>query len=294
MSLYVEERINTIAFMRPLREALALDEIDLLYVQEYWSGRFDHIVHRVSLPVAGADHGGRWQDALRLFKRRALKRAAVCFGQTSDECRMIEQYGGRSKLQPNGCDVSVFFPDQAVQRSKTILTVTRLTNKQKRTSDLIRALAKLPEDWRLDIVGTGPDKPMLEKLAGDLNLLSRIKFHGFVSRAEVRNFLRQCGVYAMPSYNEAVALAALEAMACGTAVVLSRIRAFEELVVDGENGRLVAVGDVEGLAAAILDAWNRRGQLGQAAADKVRTHYDTRVLYARLTHSLRDVVNLKA
>jgi hypothetical protein len=39
-SLYAEERINTIAFMRSLREALAQDNIDLLYIQEYWSGRF--------------------------------------------------------------------------------------------------------------------------------------------------------------------------------------------------------------------------------------------------------------
>jgi glycosyltransferase involved in cell wall biosynthesis len=41
----------------------------------------------------------------------------------------------------------------------------------------------------------------------------------------VREFLRRCGVYAMPSANEAVALAVLEAMACGAAVVLSQIRA---------------------------------------------------------------------
>jgi hypothetical protein len=46
-SLYAEERINTIAFMRSLREALAQDNIDLLYIQ--------HIVNAVSLPITGAD-----------------------------------------------------------------------------------------------------------------------------------------------------------------------------------------------------------------------------------------------
>ena len=138
-SLYAEERINTIAFMGSLREALALDDIDLLYIQEYWSGRFDHIVHRVSLPVTGADHGGLSQGVVKLFKPSALKKAVLCYGQTEDECRLIERYGGRSRLQPNGCDVSEFFPDPAAQRSKTVLTVARLTNKQKRTSDLIQA-----------------------------------------------------------------------------------------------------------------------------------------------------------
>jgi hypothetical protein len=62
-SLCVEERINTIAFMGALREALAQDDVDLLYVQEYWSGRFDHIVRRIGLPVVGADHGGLSQGA---------------------------------------------------------------------------------------------------------------------------------------------------------------------------------------------------------------------------------------
>jgi glycosyltransferase involved in cell wall biosynthesis len=287
-SLYAEERINTIAFMGSLREALTQDDIDLLYVQEYWSGRFDHIVREVNLPIVGADHGGLSKGVVTLFKPRAFKKAALCYGQTEDECRVIEKYGGRSKLQSNGCDVAEFFPDSTEQRSKTVLTVTRLTNKQKRTSDLIRAMAALPEEWTLDIVGTGPDKRMLEKLAADLNLSSRIRFHGFVGRAEVRDFFRRCGVYAMPSANEAVALAALEAMACGAAVVLSQIRAFEQLVADGINGRLVLVGDVKGLAAGIINAWEHRESLGQAAFDTVRMRYNTRVLYFQLAESLRN------
>jgi glycosyltransferase involved in cell wall biosynthesis len=128
---------------------------------------------------------------------------------------------------------------------------------------------------------------MLERLAADLNLSSRIRFHGFVGRAEVRDFFRRCGLYAMPSGNEAVALAALEAMACGAAVVLSPIRAFEQLVSDGVNGRLVAVGDVKGLAARIINAWDNRESLGKAASDTVRARYDKHVLYSQLAESLR-------
>jgi glycosyltransferase involved in cell wall biosynthesis len=287
-SLYAEERINAIAFLKSLREALAQDDIGLLYIQEYWSGRFDHFVHRVGVPVVGADHGGLAHVVFKLFKRAALEKAALCYAQTQDECRMIERYGGRSKFQPNGCDVSEFFPDPSVQRSKTVLTVTRLTNNHKRTSDLIRAMAELPEEWTLDIVGTGPDREMLERLASDLGLSSRVRFHGFVGRAGVRDFLRRCGVYAMPSANEGLAVAALEAMACGAAVVFSKIRGFEPLVTDGANGRLVSVGDVKALSKAILDAWEHREALGQAASKTVQERYNTRVLYSQLAESLRD------
>jgi glycosyltransferase involved in cell wall biosynthesis len=287
-SLYVSEVVNARAFLQPLRGALREDEIDLLYIQEYWNGRFDYVVPRLDLPVVGADHGGMSKGVVKLFKRGALKKAVLCYGQTENECKIIGRYGGRSKLQPNGCDTSEFFPDPTISREKTILTVTRLSNKQKRTSDLVRAMAELPEEWTLDIVGTGPDRQMLETLVVDLGLSSRVRFHGFVSRARVRDFLRRCGVYAMPSFNEAVALAALEAMACGASVVFTRIRGLEALVTDGINGRLVSVGDVKGLAAAIVDAWESRDIFGKAASELVRTKYDKSLLYSDLAQSLRD------
>lgn len=286
-SLYAEERLNTIAFMQPLRQALAADEIDLLYVQEYWSGRFDHLVGRVDLPIVGADHGGLSDRVVTLFKRSSFRKTALLYGQTEQECRIVSRYGGRSSLQPNGCDVSEFFPDAAASRSKTILTITRLTNRQKRTTDLIRSLAGLPEEWTLDIVGTGPDKDLLQRLAAKLGLSHRVRFHGFVDRSEVRALLCRCGVYVMPSANEAVALAVLEAMACGAAVVLSRIRAFEQLVTHGVNGLLFPVGDVRGLAAAILEAWRNRQSLGRAASETVQTSYNAEKLYAELADSLR-------
>jgi glycosyltransferase involved in cell wall biosynthesis len=292
-SLYADERINTMAFMHSLRAGIIQDHIDLLYVQEFWSGRFDHIAGRVDVPVVGADHGGVSDSVVKSFKAAAFSRAVLCYGQTESECRIIERYGGRSVLAPNGCDVSEFFPDCSVPRSKSVLTVARLTNKQKRTTDLIRAMAHLPEDWTLDIVGTGPDKPLMEQLVAELNLSSRVTFHGFVGRDRVREFFRRCGVYAMPSDNEAVALAVLEAMACGAAVVLSKIRAFEQIVTDGVDGRLVAVGDVKGLAAAIVDAWEHRHSLGQAAAVTVKTRYDKRILYSRLADSLRGIVKVQ-
>jgi hypothetical protein len=86
-SLYADERINTLAFMKALREGLTEDNIDHLYIQEYWSGRFDHIVHRVDVPVSGADHGGTSQGVLKSFKRQAFDKAFACYGQTKDECK---------------------------------------------------------------------------------------------------------------------------------------------------------------------------------------------------------------
>ena len=287
ISLYLDERLNTIAFMEPLIEALSEDRADVLYIQEYWSARFDHIVSRVQTPVTGADHGGVSKGVLKLRKRTAFAASRGLYCQTTEECSTVQAYGGKAILQTNGCDTEEFRPAVDRAREKSILAVARLINRQKRTSDLIEALGLMDPGWRLDLVGTGPDLEMLQALAKSRGVADRVVFHGFKSRSDVRRMLQTCGVFAMPSANEAVALAALEAMACGCAVVLSRIRSFETLVDDGRNGRLVEVGDKRALAEAIETAWMSREALGNAARQTVCERYDTRVLYKTLAETLR-------
>ena len=288
-TLYAQERVNAAAFRGPLEAAIEADRVDLLYVQEYWSGRFDSLASRLSLPITAVDQGGLSGGVVKTFKRSALARAAAIYCQTRDECAIVAAHGGHAVLQPNGCDTTFFkppTPDRAAARSKTILTVARLTDKQKRTSDLIRALALLDASWRLDVIGDGPDHAMLAALAASLGVADRVAFHGFKTRAEVRDALYRCGVYAMPSSNEGVCLALLEAMACGASVVGTRIRTFETMIDDRVNGRLVPVADPAALAAAIDDCWARRAAFGPAATRTIAERFDSAMLLRRLATSL--------
>jgi glycosyltransferase involved in cell wall biosynthesis len=287
-SLYLQERVNAAAFLNPLSEAIATDHADILYVQEYWGARFDHLAHRVAVPIFAVDQGGVAKGVVKWFKRSAFRQAAMLYSQTLDECSQVQRYGGRTTLQPNGSDTSFFIPPPGgTERSKNIVTVARLTDKQKRTSDLIRAMALLPADWTLDIIGTGPDRDSLEALAGKLGVASRVFFRGFKSRPEVRSYLQGCGVYAMPSANEAMCLAVLEAMSCGASVVASRIRTFESLITDDVDGRLFEVGDVQALAGSIETAWARRTIHGPGAALSVAEKFNSKKLYYRLAQSMR-------
>ena len=289
-SLYLSERVNAEAFLRPLNESIAGDGVDLLYVQEYWGGRFDHLAHRVSVPISAADHGGVGDGVVKWFKRRTFKRAALLYCQTRDECSQVQRYGGRTLLQPNGGDTAFFVPPpKGTQRTQNIVTVARLTNKQKRTSDLIKAMKLLEPEWTLDIIGTGPDREMLEALADNLGVASRVTFHGFKTKPYVRSMIQRCGVYAMPSSNEAMCLAVLEAMSCGAAVVASRIRSFESLITDGVNGRLFSVGDVPALARAIEGAWTQRETLGRVAVASVSEQFNSKNLYQQLAQSMRTI-----
>jgi glycosyltransferase involved in cell wall biosynthesis len=294
-SLYLQERVNAAAFLNPLRDAMATDHTDILYVQEYWGARFDHLAHRVSVPIFAVDQGGVAKGVVKWFKRSAFSQAAMLYSQTLDECSQVERYGGRTTLQPNGSDTSFFIPPPSgTERSKNIVTVARLTDKQKRTSDLIRAMALLPADWTLDIIGTGPDRESLEALACKLGVGSRVNFRGFKSRSEVRSYVQGCGVYAMPSANEAMCLAVLEAMSCGASVVGSRIRTFESLITDDVNGKLFPVGDVTALARTIETAWKRRKILGPAAAVSVAEKFNCKKLHHQLAQSMRTNAGFRA
>ncbi len=293
-SRYAQERMNAAAFFKPLQKALREDDVGLLYVQEYWGGRFDHLISRLDLPVAAADHGGVSRGVVKWFKPRAITRAAAIYCQTEQECREVRQYGVTPLLQPNGVDATFFRPSATESRqSKTVLTVARLNDSHKRTSDLIGAMALLPDDWRLDIVGTGPDRGALEAKAHKLGVAARVTFHGFKNRQEVRSFCQRCGVYAMPSAHEAICLAVLEAMSCGAPVVLSRIRAFESIVTDGVDGRLFPVGDVPALAKAIEQAWLERDTLGAEAVVTVSSRFDSATLYRRLAETLQQAATAR-
>ena len=74
-SLYAQEHLNAAAIVPALRAAMADDGIDVLYNQEYWGGRFDHLAARVTVPLVAQDHGGVPQGVVKWLKRRSFARA---------------------------------------------------------------------------------------------------------------------------------------------------------------------------------------------------------------------------
>lgn len=121
---------------------------------------------------------------------------------------------------------------------------------------LIDAFAQLNAPaWKLVIAGDGKDLAALKAQAAGLT--DRVVFTGLVVDADKRWLLQNCRLMAAPSLEESFGNVALEAMACGKPVVASRASGFAEIVRDRENGRLVEVGSVEALTAALADYTGR-------------------------------------
>ncbi|MCH2161203.1 MAG: glycosyltransferase [Phycisphaerales bacterium] len=139
--------------------------------------------------------------------------------------------------------------------SPRMLAVGRCVQK-KGFEYLIRALAVAREDtdWTVRIVGDGELRPGLESLSHELGLEDRIEFVGWKTHEEVSAEMVDADLFVAPSVTaddgdmEGLPLVIAEAMATGLPVLGTVHSGIPEAVRDGENGILVAEGDVEGLA----------------------------------------------
>lgn len=133
-----------------------------------------------------------------------------------------------------------------------IIGVGRLT-KQKDFPTLIRAFAKARRDrpMRLIILGEGEDRESLEALIRDLGVVKDVRLPGFVDNPYA--YLSRASTFVLSSAWEGLGNVVIEALACGTQVVSCDCRSGpREILENGRFGRLVPVGDYDGMAEAVI------------------------------------------
>lgn len=156
----------------------------------------------------------------------------------------------------NGVDLERFRPlGRAEQRSAMgmlsplLLSVGNLV--ESKGHDLvIRALALLP-DMHLAIIGEGPEKQALQQLASSLGVAGRIEFLGSLPQSELPRYYSAADALVLASSREGWANVLLEAMACGTPVVATKVGGNPEVVASPAAGILAETRTPEGIADAI-------------------------------------------
>jgi len=171
----------------------------------------------------------------------------------------------RVRVIRNGIDTTEYAPDPGTDvidrfgidpARPTVVFVGRIT-RQKGLPVLLRAAGALDPGTQLVIAAGQPDTP---ELAAEVTTLVEqlqaarsgvIWLSGMLAKREVIQLLSHATVFACPSLYEPLGIVNLEAMACGTAVVASRVGGIPEVVADGETGLLVPPGDPVALADAL-------------------------------------------
>jgi D-inositol-3-phosphate glycosyltransferase len=163
-------------------------------------------------------------------------------------------------------DTEVFVPrDKAESRRALglpenlpiVLFVGRL-DPVKAIPDLLRAVAILCQtmEWRLVLVGEGPERNRLYQLARRLRIAEKVQFVGLKSRCEVSLWMNAADLLALPSVSEGFGLTLAESIACGRPVVATRCGGPEDIVTP-EVGRLVPCASPEALSQAIAEVLSR-------------------------------------
>lgn len=156
-----------------------------------------------------------------------------------------------------GVDSRHYRPGPPGRRSATpsFLYVGRL-KRYKGIDFAIRALAvarRRRPDLRLEIAGTGDHRAELEQLAATLELDRSVIFHGFVSEERKIDLMRGAWANIFPSPKEGWGITVIEAAACATPSVASDSPGLRDSVCHGETGFLVRHGDIDALAARMVE-----------------------------------------
>lgn len=174
----------------------------------------------------------------------------------------------------NGVDIENFRPDSGIKpEGKFIITTgaSRLTAR-KGIRYLIAAMAKLSPRYPqllLKIMGEGSEMQNLKSQAEELKLENKIIFLGRMAREETSPYYGEASVFVLPSLNEGMSNAMLEALATGLPILATDTGGTKELVKDGENGFIIKMKDAEDLAEKIAAILNNK-ELRQEMAKKSR------------------------
>lgn len=276
----------------PLARLMRHGQIDVVHAHKFGSNLWAAILtpRGPGKPVLIAhEHSWSYEGMLRRVVDRELiaRRAdAVVAVSPTDRLRMIELERippDKVVFVPNGVpDRPLGDPGYARQElgltpSDSVVGTVCGLRPEKELETALRALGRLvPQrpELRFLVVGDGPERTRLERLADELGVPTT--FLGHRRNDEVPDLLAAVDVLVLSSRFEGMPLAVLEWMAAGKAIVASRVGGIPAIVEDGKEALLVPPRDYISFANAIellLDDPAERQRLGEAAQRRQQTHF---------------------
>ncbi|MCG7584537.1 glycosyltransferase [Photobacterium sp. OFAV2-7] len=206
----------------------------------------------------------------------------------------LNQYGiTTSQVIVNGIDTEHFTPgNQLLARQVLQLPANQIIIgcagrlvPEKGIDTMLETLTFLPDNHRLAIAGSGPEQSSLIKKAEQLGVSHRVHWLGHC--ANMRNYYRAIDIFCMPSRQEGLPLALLEAQACGKSVVATAVGGIPDLLCP-HSGLLINPDEPQELARALTKGLGAAETYRESNAQYIRNQADVRIMtatYEALAHS---------
>jgi glycosyltransferase involved in cell wall biosynthesis len=248
------------------------------------------IANVTGLGTSFLSKGMLWAIAARLY-RAAFRRARKVFFHNEEDCALFVGSGIVAPLQAqvipgSGVDLDHFRPAEAqASAPPTFLFIGRLIA-QKGVRAFVEAARQVRArhpDWRFQLLGAIDP--------GNRSSVSRRELESWVAQglaeplgqhADVRPFVSAATAIVLPSHREGLSRALLEAAAMGKPLVGTDVPGIRELIDEGVNGALCAVGDAASLADAMARigtaSRDELGRLGRNSRSKVEANFGEAVV----------------
>ena len=266
--------------------------IDILHTHMYSANLIGALAGRLAgVPVVvTSEHGkNHWKRAHHHWvERRVISPLVDLRFCASEDIRQLRQEvdgvpGEKLVYMPNGTTLPSLERREA--NPVPVLGCVGRLIKAKDYGTLIEAVAMLRSagiDCRLEIVGDGPERGMIEGVVAEYGLQPRVNLVGFQS--DISRWLRRFDLFVMPSIREGQPLALLEAMAHGLPIVATRVGGIPLTVEPGVEAELVEPGNPGQLAHALrllLEDRGRMANLGESARRRVEKEFSIQAVSAR-------------
>lgn len=236
---------------------------------------------KIEVPYVVTEHSSkinqyRISGELKDCALKAYKGASVVIAVGNSLAHNIQRHTGISpKVVPNIIDTELFFRCKRQKHEGFHLVTTSNLIVLKRTWQILQALARIDTkdiDYRLTIIGDGPEMESLQHWAKTLNMENRITLAGYQSRENIASIYETADVFIMVSSSETFGVAYVEAMAAGLPVIATRCGGPEDFV-NNNNGLMVDVDDIHQIAEAIKTIYYN---INKYDAEQLRTFVRSR------------------
>ncbi|MFK8113554.1 MAG: glycosyltransferase, partial [Rubripirellula sp.] len=216
--------------------------------------------------VASALHSTGWPDGVGRMNRLLTPITDAFIAVADSHGQFLTDFekfpAGKVRVIRNGVDCDRFVPsltarsevrdELGLPQDTPLVGIVAALRSEKNHSMLVRAAAQVRQqipDAHWLIVGDGPERTKIERLADELGIADRIHLLG--TRYDTDRLVAALDVFTLCSLNEASPVSILEALACEVPVMATNVGSIRESIVEGETGSLIESEDTEAMSAAV-------------------------------------------